>query len=251
MDITQATFAVLDVETTGDDPTVDRIVEIACVVTTLDRELTSISMLVNPGIPIPPEASAIHHLTDRDVAGELGLELALGALTSHLTPFGPFAAYVAHNAPFDSAFLPMLQRAPWLDTLRLAKRLRPEARHHGNEVLRYAEGLTGPFIDDTLPHRALHDAAVTAALLRKLLGEIVGSSLWPQDVDALILDITAPMVLRGKVGFGKHKDLLWSEVPKDYLAWMVKQDFDPDALFTARHYLRGGGPEVPYERRLL
>lgn len=39
--------------------------------------------------------------------------------------------------------------------------------------------------------------------------------------------------------FGKHKGTLWSQVPRDYLDWVVnKSDFtDEDVLYTARHYL--------------
>jgi exodeoxyribonuclease X len=174
------------------------------------------------------------------VADAPTLTQVLEAWTPDLIKHGPFAAYVAHNAPFDSSFLPMLTKAPWLDTLRLAKRIRPTYQFHGNEYLRYKEGLTGPGIEDSLPHRAIHDAQVTAALLQKLLAEINGSTLWPQTVEGLIRDISAPMVLY-KAEFGKHKDTLWSEVPKDYLTWIMKQaDMDPDVRFTAQHYLRRG-----------
>jgi exodeoxyribonuclease X len=231
-------FLVLDTETTGVDPTKDAVCEIAYEVTTIEKTIASGSSLVNPGRPIPPEASAIHHLVDKDVISAPTIQKVLESWTMGLLRHGPFTAYVAHNAPFDAGFLPMLSRAPWLDTLRLAKRLRPTYQFHGNEYLRYKEGLTGPGIDDSIPHRAAHDVAVTAALLRKLLGEINGSTLWPQTVDGIIRDLAAPMILY-KAEFGKHKDTLWSEVPKDYLSWIVKQaEMDPDVRFTAQHYLR-------------
>ena len=234
----EARFLVLDTETTGSDTADAAVVEIAYVVTTMEKTIASGSALVNPHRPIPPEASAIHHLVDKDVAEAMDLAVVLASWTPALVKHGPFDAYVAHNAPYDAALLPMLTKAPWLDTLRLAKRLRPDRGHHGNEVLRYAEGLTGPGIDDSLPHRAMHDAMVTAAILRRFLGEINGSSLWPQTVDELIRDITAPMLLQ-KVRFGKHQGLAWADVPRDYLTWLLKQtEMDPDVRFTAQHFMK-------------
>ena len=49
-----ATFAVVDVETTGLDPQTDRVVEIACVLTRAGSRVATFSTLVNPGRAIPP-----------------------------------------------------------------------------------------------------------------------------------------------------------------------------------------------------
>jgi DNA polymerase III epsilon subunit-like protein len=62
-----ATFAVIDVETTGIDPSVDRVVEVACAVVRDGKETDAFSSLINPGRSIPPAASAVHHLTNRHV----------------------------------------------------------------------------------------------------------------------------------------------------------------------------------------
>ena len=41
-----------------------------------------------------------------------------------------------------------------------------------------------------------------------------------------------------KVTFGKHRGQAWSELPGDYLSWLVnKSDMDADTKFTARHWL--------------
>jgi len=49
-----------------------------------------------------------------------------------------------------------------------------------------------------------------------------------------------PVVLL-KVRFGKHRGLLWSQVDRGYLQWVVKQaDMDDDVRHTAMHHLRGG-----------
>ena len=61
---TSTNFVILDTETTGLDRHA-RIVEFSCI----DRAGTVlVNSLVNPGVPIPPAASAIHGITDADVA---------------------------------------------------------------------------------------------------------------------------------------------------------------------------------------
>ena len=61
----------LDLETTGTDPVKDRIVQVGMIRSMHDfRILEELSQLVNPGMPIPAEAQAIHKITDAKVAGE-------------------------------------------------------------------------------------------------------------------------------------------------------------------------------------
>lgn len=57
----------LDLETTGINVVTDRIVEIAFLKIFPDGREEEKLLLINPGIPIPPEASAIHHIYDADV----------------------------------------------------------------------------------------------------------------------------------------------------------------------------------------
>lgn len=57
-----------DLETTGTQPLTDRIVQIACVKRYPDGKEVEWESLVNPGCPIPPEASSIHGITDEQVA---------------------------------------------------------------------------------------------------------------------------------------------------------------------------------------
>ncbi|MDG1573207.1 3'-5' exonuclease [Robiginitalea sp. M366] len=59
-----------DLETTGTNIATDRIVEIAILKVHPNGNKESRSWLVNPGVPIPAEASAIHGITDEKVAGE-------------------------------------------------------------------------------------------------------------------------------------------------------------------------------------
>ncbi len=63
-------LAIFDLETTGTNITKDRIVEIAIVKIYPGGEEETLHRRVNPGIPIPPEISAIHGISDADVANE-------------------------------------------------------------------------------------------------------------------------------------------------------------------------------------
>lgn len=58
----------IDIEATGLDPAVDRIVEIAVVKVQPNGHRTEHVRRLNPEIPIPAEATAIHGITDADVA---------------------------------------------------------------------------------------------------------------------------------------------------------------------------------------
>ena len=219
---------VVDVETTGLDPQVHDLVEYAAVSVSVENRCIKphgyASFLVNPGHPIPPEASAVHHLTDRDVANAIPADELRAMLRRDVT-------YAAHNAKFDAGFL----RLPIaICTKKLAYRIWPTAPRHSNQVLRYWIGIE--FNDasqravELPPHRALHDAFVTAHLLLHLLAAID----W--DIDRAIKISSEPALLP-KVTFGKHAELTWANVPKDYLQWVIKQDFDEDVKFTAKHYL--------------
>ena len=59
-----------DLETTGTNILTDRIVEISIIKVMPDGTEVEKTRRINPGMPIPAEATAVHHITDADVAGE-------------------------------------------------------------------------------------------------------------------------------------------------------------------------------------
>jgi len=77
-------LAVIDLETTGTDLKTDRIVEISVLKIGPDGERTHRTRRLNPGRPIPPEATAVHGITDADVAGEPRFEQVADALLAFL-----------------------------------------------------------------------------------------------------------------------------------------------------------------------
>ncbi len=60
-------LAIFDLETTGVNVGTDRIVEICIIRANVNGSSDTKTMLINPTIPIPAEATAIHHITDEDV----------------------------------------------------------------------------------------------------------------------------------------------------------------------------------------
>ncbi len=60
-------LAIFDLETTGVNVGTDRIVEICIIRANVNGSTDIKTLLVNPTIPIPAEATAIHHITDEDV----------------------------------------------------------------------------------------------------------------------------------------------------------------------------------------
>lgn len=234
--VSNAIFLILDTETTGVDPAVDQVIELGFAATTLEKMLGYGSALVKPSVPISPGASAVHHLVDEDVADAATLPVVTSALLDTWRGDERTIAYVAHNSPFDKSFLPQLTDHPWLDTYRMAKRYLPDLPSHANQFLRYALHLD--ISRSWEAHRALGDCMVTAALLRYLLNGPAKADFERMGTKEFELFIDGPLLLQ-TVAFGKHAGRRWADVPRDYLAWMLRNGgFDADTTYTAATYLR-------------
>ncbi len=94
-------IALIDVETTGRDPSSDRIVEIGIVKGLRGEVVSRQNWLVHPGIPIPEEARAVHGISDNDVKDAPRFEAIAQEVISALEGCIP----AAYNASFDKAFL--------------------------------------------------------------------------------------------------------------------------------------------------
>ena len=77
-------LAFIDLETTGTNVAVDRIVEIAVLRLMPDGSCELRTKRVHPGIPIPPESTAVHRITDEDVRYEPEFWELAGSLATYL-----------------------------------------------------------------------------------------------------------------------------------------------------------------------
>lgn len=167
-------------ETTGLDPSVDRIVEVAVVRCDPDGAvLSEWSSLVDPGRD--PGPTAVHGIT----AGDLAAAPPFAAVVDQLHEQLRDAIVTAHNLDFDAAFLAVEGRrtgrvgptGPGLCTMALDRSLSP-GRPEGYSLAACSAAAGVPQPE---AHRALADARVTAALLRALLdGVPVGRRPWPR-----------------------------------------------------------------------
>lgn len=166
--LSETTFTGVDIETTGLSPQKDRIVEISCVRFTGTNVLWEKTWLINPGTPIPGEATRVHGLTDGMVRSSPAFETIAEELTQALSN----TVVIAHNAAFDWNFIQAeysraKKKAPSLqviDSLAMAKKCFPDQRSYA--LGRLIEDLG---LDATPNHRAEADTLATVKLVQKCL----------------------------------------------------------------------------------
>lgn len=108
------TWICIDSETTGVDPVQDRIVELGAVEFRQNRVLQRMGMLINPGVPIPQEATAVHGIRDEDVAGCPTLAEIQERFLRHVRAA---EVLVGYNWPFDAAFLDQAFGEAWREAI--------------------------------------------------------------------------------------------------------------------------------------
>ncbi len=211
-------WIVIDTETTGLDPDKDRVVEISAVRWQRGQEPeVLVDTLVNPGIPIPPVASAIHHITDPDVVGAPLIGAVIDEIKAKIPPDAD-PIFCAHNAAFDRSMLPDLAHHRWLCTMRLAMHLWPTAPGHGNQVLRYWRKLEVP--KDTPTHRAFGDILVTGRLLENEVAAYRAEVHPVVDPQAILEFADSPLWIY-RMPFGKHRDWPVHTIPASYMRWAL------------------------------
>lgn len=199
-----------DTETTGIRNDRDRIVEIAAFDPVDNR---SFCTLIHPGIPIPAEASAIHHITNEMVQDAPSFREAAEQFVAFCPPNTVLIAH--NNDAFDKLFLeqefkraglefPLFQ---FIDTLKWARRYRPDLPRHTLQHLREVYGFPA-----NTAHRALDDVIVLHQVFSALIDDL--------PIEKVFSLLKKPQgILR--MPFGKHQGKLLSEVPKNYIAWLA------------------------------
>lgn len=164
-------FSVFDTETTGLLPHRDDVVQLGAVRVLNGRIVQGeqINQLVNPGRPIPPASTKVHKVTDAMVQGQPDIH----TVARRFHRFSQDAVIVAHNAPFDMAFLHRHAKEtgvtwdhPILDTVLLSAVLFGASETHTLDALSDRLSITIP---PELRHTALGDAYATAEVLVRML----------------------------------------------------------------------------------
>ena len=134
----------VDLETTGTAPTGDRITEIGIVRVDDGEFVDEWSALVDPGCSIPEEIRALTGISNEMVRGKPTFPELRREVLERLEG----RVFVAHNARFDYGFLKhefrragVAYTADVLCTVRLSRRLYPEAIGHGLDALIARHGL--------------------------------------------------------------------------------------------------------------
>lgn len=198
-----------DTETTGVKPENDKIIEIAAYDAYND---TSFVSFINPHIPIPPESSKIHNITD-DMVKEAPSFAEVGKSFAEFCS-GDVVLIAHNNDAFDLPFLKQefqkagLSMPEWsfIDSLKWARKYRPDLPRHSLQHLREVFGFPA-----NNAHRALDDVIILHKVFSEMIGDLTMET---------VIDLLSQKTKLRHMPFGKHKGLLLQDVPKNYVRWL-------------------------------
>ena len=165
-------YVVFDLETTGTSCATDEVIEISAVKVHAGTIVDEFSSLVNPGRPIPAQASAVNGITDAMVADSPSFSRVL----QQFLAFAQDAVLVGHNIrSFDMKFIQRDAQKyfgrgicnDYIDTLPLARQYLPQLSHH-----RLTDLAKHYRISTNGAHRALNDCRMNQKIFEYLKKEI-------------------------------------------------------------------------------
>lgn len=280
LNLTRPLF-VLDTETTGVDVQRDRICELGFEMwdaTSLVKEWRS---LIRPGVPMPPGAEAVHHITDAMLNGctRCGRPEADHALEDAVDEHGQRCEgwkawptfkqlalslasgfhdcdFAGKNVRFDLRILANeMSRAGQAWSYAGARIIDAERLEHlavPRDLGSLHEKYTGMKHDGA--HGALSDVRASTTVIVK---QLETHALLPRDVQALH-DLSWPgwLVADGSFRlvngvaccmFGKHRDKPLKDIPDDYWNWLLSQNFPDDVRQLAKDAKLGKYPVATTE----
>ncbi len=229
----------LDTETTGIDPLVDRLFQLAY---KFEGEL--FSQYFKPPVPISVKSMSISHVTNRDVENEE--EFSTSEAKIKLQEILDSAILVAHNAWFDIDMLSKegVKAEKYIDTLKVIKFLDSEnfIPEYGLQYLRYFL----EFEIDAKAHEAAGDVMVLEKLFEYLYQRMLLEYKSGDTVIEKMMEISKKPLLLRIFNYGKHKGKKVAEVvsyDRSYLEWMLEQKlnneyYDEDWIYTLKYHLK-------------
>jgi DNA polymerase-3 subunit epsilon len=215
------TAVVVDVETTGLDPTSDEVIELGMVKFTylpsgqIVRIVDTFSSLNEPTKQIPPGATKLHRITDDMVAGHRIDESAVDAFASDA------AIVIAHNANFDRRFAerywPVFVDKPWACSVSNV-----DWRAHGFEGSRLGYLLAGVGMFHEA-HRAVDDCRALLEILARPMPTVERPAL------SLLLDSARKRTVR--IWAEQSPFDLKDELKKRGYRWSSGEDGRPKAWY--------------------
>ena len=181
--LSETTFAVIDLETSGGSPKSGAgITEIGVVKVRGGAVLGTFQSFVDPGHSLPPFITQLTGITDEMLLSAPFIDEVLPTLFEFLGSPDE-TVLVAHNSPFDMSFLKAAALAhefAWphyltVDTARLARAVLDH-----DEVVNCKLGTLAEFFNaQTSPnHRALDDALATVDVLHGIIERLAGYEVW-------------------------------------------------------------------------
>jgi DNA polymerase-3 subunit epsilon len=240
-------LAVIDLETTGVDPQSARIVEIGVIKIDPAGGQVQRTRRLNPGIPIPPDATAVHGIYDIDVADKPAFSDIAASLHEFLSGcdlcgynLKRFDLRILHEE-FKRAGVPFdLEGRALVDPMEMFHQMEP--RHLAAAVRFYLNR------DHDNAHTAHGDVQATLEVLDAMLDRYADL---PRTPDGLHVRFRDPNVVdsggfftrvEGEIRFkkGKHRgqplDAVAQREP-DYLRWMLAGSFLDDTKAVAANAL--------------
>lgn len=177
--ILRGNYTVIDLEMTGLNPKLDKVIEIGAVRVRGHKEAARYATLVNPRRSIPERVMELTGITNEEVAAGLDEDEAMQALIAFIGD----DVMVGHNVSFDYSFMkqwavnkriPLTLRA--CDTLRIARAILP-----GEQSKKLEDLCVYYRIERERAHRALDDAVETHRILECMMQQIL-----PEKTELLI-----------------------------------------------------------------
>ncbi|OGI56885.1 hypothetical protein A3B85_01345 [Candidatus Nomurabacteria bacterium RIFCSPHIGHO2_02_FULL_37_13] len=202
--------------------------------------------LYKPEIKILPEASAVHHITNKMIVDKSSFKESDEFPKIKKLFEDENTVVVAHNAPFDLLMIKKegIEPKKFICTLRIARYLDKEEKieRYNLQYLRYLLEIE---IDATA-HDAMGDVLVLEKLFERLKTKMKeGETFNEEEAIEKMIEISSHPSLLHTFKFGKHNGKKIAEVMKidrGYLEWLLEQKLngdgiDEDWIYTLKHYL--------------